>query len=452
VIELFRTLWPQHLFRDKGILPTPLLLWLSLGLTIPGALAAWLGLGWLPFWGLNTLLFLASMLDLWLLPRRQRFTCSRSISAEVERGLPFQTVLQLSNHSRSSLRFQLIDNLPETFASPFPLQGELPGSQTLELPYPSQAAVRGDYLLDKVFFRYRSGLSLWKKQITFSIINQVKVIPDMSKVRGYLATAQKQLLDEGRKVLHQQVGSGEFAQIRAYVPGDDPRKINWRQTAKLSELMTNVYEPEHGKYVTLLLDCGRTMGVEVSQGNRLERAVEAALCVAAIALRQGDYVSVLAFSNTIKAYVPPGKSMAHLRTILQAVYNLSFDAAESDYNKAFLHLETVQKRQSFLLLFSDLDSFLYEATPPFYLQRVSRRYRFLLLGIADPMTAGLVRTLSKDTKQAMVKTIAQKEVLHKQQAMKRWGRQNVQLLEVPEEQLATAAVSHYITLINRGTL
>lgn len=41
--------------------------------------------------------------------------------------------------------------------------------------------------------------------------------------------------------------------------------INWRQTAKLQEVMTNEYEPEHGKYITILIDCGRMMGAELKK-------------------------------------------------------------------------------------------------------------------------------------------------------------------------------------------
>src|SRR5699024_7224484 len=103
--------------------------------------------------------------------------------------------------------------------------------------------------------------------------------------------------------------------------GDDPRMINWRQTAKLQEVMTNQYEPEHGKHITILIDCGRMMGVELDEGNRLEKTIEASITVAAAALKNGDYVGVLAFSSDIKVYVPQEKGMEHLQRILQSIYH-----------------------------------------------------------------------------------------------------------------------------------
>src|SRR5690625_1701129 len=163
-----------------------------------------------------------------------------------------------------------------------------------------------------------SSLGLWAKQLTVPARKNVKVIPDLTEVRAYLQDAQRFLVHEGSKVKRDQVGTGEFASIRSYVIGDDPRLINWHQTAKLQEVMTNVYEPEQGKHITILIDCGRMMGVELKEGNRLERSLEAALTVAAAALQRGDYVAVLAFSKEVHTYIPPNKGIEHLQTILRS--------------------------------------------------------------------------------------------------------------------------------------
>ncbi|WP_143521177.1 DUF58 domain-containing protein, partial [Pseudomonas sp. 2995-1] len=120
----------------------------------------------------------------------------------------------------------------------------------------TEASVRGKYQIDRLYLRYTSNLGLWEKQKAFQLNDTVKVIPNLSSVKDYLENAQQFLLYEGDKIRKQLSGSGEFAKIRNYVVGDDPRKINWRQTAKLQEVMTNEYEPEHGKYITILIDCG----------------------------------------------------------------------------------------------------------------------------------------------------------------------------------------------------
>jgi uncharacterized protein (DUF58 family) len=425
---------------------------LFLLLLVPITIASIWDYGWRTFFILNSLLFLLSLLDFMILPRRKQMIGKRVVQEEVERGESFPVRFHLKNQSSAPIRFRLIDELPTSFLRPFPIGGEVGRGQEKVISYESTPQLRGDFELGLVFFRYQSLFGLWEKQMSFEQTNKISVIPDMSEVRGHLASLQKLLLHEGSKIRRSRIGGGEFAQIRNYVMGDDPRKINWRQTGKQAELMTNVYQPEHGKYITILIDCGRPMGVELTKVNRLERSVEAALTVAAVALRQGDYVSVIVFSNKVRAYIPAGKGMAHLKTIIQSIYGIQADSNESNYIQVFDYLERVQKRRSFIMLFSDLSPFLFEETSLFSIQRVKRRHIFLLLGLADPMINKWIKEEPVDTRTIMIKSAAQREVLRKNKELKRWSRLGIEMLEVPEEHLATKAVSRYIDVINRGQL
>ncbi|MBO8171549.1 MAG: DUF58 domain-containing protein [Bacillaceae bacterium] len=419
---------------------------------IPILLAASFDKGWLAFLILNPVVLLVSLLDLWIIPRRKQLSCKREIDEEIERENPFDVHLELTNRGGAAIRFRVIDGLPASFERPFPIAGEVSGGDTVRLTYRFKARVRGDYTIERLYLRYRSILGLWEKQMVFACPDTVRVIPDMSRVREFMASAQQYLLYEGEKLRKKRIGTGEFAGVRKYVSGDDPRKINWHQTAKLAEIMTNVYEPEHGKHVTLMIDCGRSMGVELTRGNRLEYSLEAALLVAAAALRQGDYVSVLAFSNQVKAFIPPGKTMSHLQTIIRGVYNLQHDPVEPNYAGAFDYLEKVQKRRSFMLLFSHLDPFLFEETPLFFLERIRRRHVFLLLGIADSMVQQWARTEPEDTRTAMIKSTAQRYLMKRRRKMVKWDRLGLQMLEAPEDRLAPEALSRYIEVMNRGVL
>jgi uncharacterized protein (DUF58 family) len=452
VTKSSKTWWLKRPSHAKGILPTKRLMGLFLLLLAPITISSIWDYGWRTFFILNSLLFLLSLLDFMILPRRKQIIGKRVVQEEVERGESFPVRFHLKNQSSAPIRFRLIDELPTSFLRPFPIGGEVGGGQEKIISYESTPQLRGDFELGLVFFRYQSLFGLWEKQMSFEQTNKLSVIPDMSEVRGHLASLQKLLLHEGLKIRRSRIGGGEFAQIRNYVIGDDPRKINWRQTGKQAELMTNVYQPEHGKYITILIDCGRPMGVELTKVNRLERSVEAALTVAAVALRQGDYVSVIVFSNKVKAYIPAGKGMAHLQTIIQSIYGIQADSNESNYIQVFDYLERVQKRRSFIMLFSDLSPFLFEETSLFSIQRVKRRHIFLLLGLADPMVNKWIKEEPVDTRTIMIKSAAQREVLRKNKEMKRMHRLGIEMMEVPEEHLATKAVSRYIDIINRGQL
>ncbi len=448
----FKTLWERFLFRDRGTLPAPRLL-VVFGMLSLGLFTLSFGqLSWLLILCSNVLLLALSFIDFLWMPKKKELTFQRDISDELERNEEVEVKVTIENKSHHSMTFRIVDALPRSFVRDFPIEGEVTGESMRTAIYKTQAPVRGDYTIPKLYVRYRSRLGLWERQVSPDVHDQVSVIPDMTEARQVLHNAQQFLLYEGDQVKKRQMGSGEFAQIRSYVVGDDLRKINWRQSAKLQELMTNEYEPEHGKYISIVVDCGRMMGVELEESNRLERSLEAALTVAAAALQRGEYVSFLAFSKNVKAYVPPNKGMPHLKKMINEVYNIQVDPYESNYANVLQYLETVQKKRSFILLFSDVSTFLYEEAPLYYLQRLRRKHVFLMLGIEDYMTEAWTKAEPTDSKKAMIKSMAQKQVVEKQREMAKWEKQGLQMIETPEENLATSAVSRYMDLLNRGLL
>lgn len=410
------------------------------------------GISWGLILTIDGLVFLVSFIDLLLSPKKNQLTFNRTLPEEMERGLPYTIQLEVNNHSQHSFTYRMVDGLPQSFVQPFPIVGVGAKEAITKVTYESTALVRGKYEVKKLYCRYRSFIGLWEKQTTVDLAGTVKVIPDLTETKQYLANAQQFLLYEGLKIRKQKSGVGDFSKIRTYVVGDDPRKINWRQTAKLQEVMTNEYEPEHGKYITILLDCGRMMGAELTKGNRLEKVLEAALTVAAAALKKGDYVSVLAFSKEIKVFVPPAKGMAHLQTILQAIYHVKVDPAESNYAAVFQYLEIVQKKRSLILLFSDVRTFLHEESALSYLKRLRQRHLFFMMGIEDQTLFKRLKEEPKDVQTAMLKSIAQQQMLIKKREKIKWEKQGLQMVEAREEKLAIAAVSHYIDFMNQNLL
>ncbi|WP_235846855.1 DUF58 domain-containing protein [Neobacillus soli] len=444
--------WDRFLFRDSGVLPTKRLMLIFIILS----LMLLIGTAWDISWGslitINIGVFFLSLLDLQFSPKKKQLSFKRTLSEEMERGISYTGQIEVRNISNHPFSYRMIDGLPQSFEIPFPIGGVVPRDSIIEVTYETTADERGKYEINKLYFRYTSLLGLWEKQKTVELIDTVRVIPDLTETKQYLENAQKFLVYEGLKIRRQRSGVGDFSKIRSYVVGDDPRKINWRQTAKLQEVMTNEYEPEHGKYITILIDCGRMMGAELTKGNRLEKALEAALTVTAAALKKGDYVSVLAFSKEIKVFVPPAKGLAHLQTILKAIYHLKVDAAESNYGAVLQYLETVQKKRSLLLLFSDVRTFLHEESALTYLKRLRQRHLFLMIGIEDQTLLNRVKEEPLNVQAAMVKSIAEQQILYKKREKIKWEKQGLQLIEAREEKLAIAAVSHYIEIMNQNLL
>ena len=66
--------------------------------------------------------------------------------------------------------------------------------------------------------------------------------------------------------------SQEFAEYRAYTPGDDLRHVDWNVFARTERMYLKRYRGETNCQVTILLDCSRSMKFTSHQIDKLEYA------------------------------------------------------------------------------------------------------------------------------------------------------------------------------------
>lgn len=87
-------------------------------------------------------------------------------------------------------------------------------------------------------------------------------------------------------------GAGiEFAQYRAYEPGDEPRRIDWKLFARSDKFFVREAEEESPVAVWMLIDASASMAQADRarpDWSRLDAARLLTLCIAELALMQGD--------------------------------------------------------------------------------------------------------------------------------------------------------------------
>lgn len=100
----------------------------------------------------------------------------------------------------------------------------------------------------------------------------------------------------------------EFAQFRAYQPGDDPKRIDWKRYAQTGKHLVRESETESSQHVRLLLDLSGSMNYAEGDVRRLDYAKVLLAAVAYIANRQGDQLSLYGVrEGQLEPLVPPGK-------------------------------------------------------------------------------------------------------------------------------------------------
>ncbi len=111
--------------------------------------------------------------------------------------------------------------------------------------------------------------------------------------------------------------SVDFAEHRAYQPGDDLRRIDWRVYGRTDRFYLKTYEAETNADVRIALDVSASMGFQSGPLSKFGWARAMLASLAWLAKRQGDRVGYIPLGRDASAIVPP--STRHLPLVLQAL-------------------------------------------------------------------------------------------------------------------------------------
>ena len=139
--------------------------------------------------------------------------------------------------------------------------------------YPLPAPKRGRIVLGPLTVARRDPLGLfrWERRLTTDDV--LWVHPRVHPLRPLPVGV---VLDyEGRSDLHARLGTVTFSALREYVPGDDPRQIHWRSTARLGTLVVREHVDTTEPTTTVVLDTNS----RVFDRDSFEEAVEVAASV-----------------------------------------------------------------------------------------------------------------------------------------------------------------------------
>ena len=153
-------------------------------------------------------------------------------------------------------------------------------------------------------------------------------------------------------------GSGmEFEEVRQYVPGDDVRRIDWNVTARTGEPWIKEFREERELTLLILLDVSGSVrfgsgGRDGRTDKRLQMARTAG-GLAYAALRTGDRVGLLSFSDKIHHYLPPRRSRGHAWQVISAAFEHVGDDHGTDLAGAIAYATKVLKRRAVVAVLSD---------------------------------------------------------------------------------------------------
>ena len=146
--------------------------------------------------------------------------------------------------------------------------------------------------------------------------------------------------------------SQEFAEYRAYSPGDDLRHVDWNVYARTEKMFLKRYRGETNCQLTVLLDMSRSMKFGSHSMEKIEYARFLAACLVYMAHGQRDAAGIVIFDDDVRNVVPPSTRQGQLARILHAIDSAQV-GTRTDFAHPFRHVQEFMRKRGIVAAISD---------------------------------------------------------------------------------------------------
>jgi uncharacterized protein (DUF58 family) len=442
-LDARRPFWVVFPTRRLAVVVIALsLLWL-----IPGSLGVAIA------WTAVAIAAFVTGVDLFMLPPRRRIEARRTIPETLGLGDRHDAVLEIASQWRWPFRATITHEMPASLVADKPPPIEVPGLGAITVPMSFTPMRRGRVQLGAVALQASGRLGLLSRIIRLPLSAETVVVPSLASVRRFrLLAMQHRLQDVGVRALRRRGEGRSFAGLREYAPGDDPRNIDWKSTARHERMMLREFTIERSQTVVTLVDCGRAMTQMAGEFARIEHVLSAALLLTDVAAVSGDQVGVLAFDDAVRAFVPPQRGRGALGAVREALSGVSASMSEPDYATAFRMLALRQRRRALVVFFTDVIDARASRSLIAYLGRAAVRHAVVVVAIRNEALLAAAEAAAKSSNEVYLAAAAEELVQEREEALARMRRAGVAVLDVAAPQMATAVVNRYLEIKARGLL
>lgn len=184
--------------------------------------------------------------------------------------------------------------------------GSVGPRQPLRLAYEYRCAAPGKVRFEGVKLSLSDFQGFFHRDLFVHAPAEVNVLPPLVDFKGHRPMLKRiNVLPTHGVHRHLRPGSGsELLDLRDYLPGDPPKSIAWKVSARRDKLMTREYESEVPVRCTLFLDVSNSMRVGPPGRTALHQAVRIAATFAQRLLAARDPVGLCLFGTRSAAVLP----------------------------------------------------------------------------------------------------------------------------------------------------
>jgi uncharacterized protein (DUF58 family) len=147
--------------------------------------------------------------------------------------------------------------------------------------------------------------------------------------------------------------SQEFAEYRAYVPGDDLRHVDWNLFARTERCYLKRYRGETNAQLTILLDASNSMNYTSGPPAKMDYARYLAASLFYLAIHnQRDAAGLIVFDQAVRDYIRPSTRPGQLARLFAGLERAE-PQARTEFSEPFKHFQNLLHRRGIVIVISD---------------------------------------------------------------------------------------------------
>jgi len=390
--------------------------------------------------------------DLLLAPSPARLEVRRTTPSAVRRGERATSTLTVTNTGNRPMRVLLRDAWqPTAGAGKNRFALHLPAGESRRVRIGLLPRRRGELQAHLVTVRSAGPLRLASRQSSRPVAGTLRVLPEFAS-RRHLPSRLARLREmDGRSAVNVRGQGTEFDSLREYVIGDDVRAIDWRASARRSEVMVRTWRPERDRRVMIVVDSSRLAAARLGEEPRLEAQIDAALLLTALAGKAGDRVDLLAMDQQVRARVRGSHGPTVMAGVADALSGVHPNLVEPDWTRVLQEVRRALSQRALVVLLTALESGVAETGLVPAVATLARDHQVVLASATDPATAELARG-RQDSAELFDAAAAERAGLERAGLATRLRRTGAEVVERPPDELAPALADTYLALKAAGRL
>ncbi len=403
------------------------------------------------WWWLLALLVLC-IVDIAIAGSPRRLALQRELPGALRLGETTSARVYLTNTGRRRVRAIVRDGWqPSAGAGPRTQRVSVPAGERRVITTTLTPFRRGERRAHHVTVRSFGPLGLLARQASIAAPGSIKVLPPFN-ARKHLPSRLARLreLDGASSVMVRGQGT-EFDSLRDYVRGDDVRSIDWRATARRSDLVVRTWRPERDRRVVIIIDSGRTSAARIDNEPRLDTAFESALLLAALATKAGDRVDLVIYDRRVRGRVQGATGPELMNRMVTSMATVEPELIEMDWTVVPGLVRSITSSRALVVLCTSIDAPGASRGLLGVLPELAKKHLVVVSSVTDPSVLATAAQRS-DRREVYLAAAAERALLDQARVSAAIRQSGADVVTGAPAELPPALADRYIALKAAGRL